>query len=505
MRKHLITFLGLFLCQLFFGQTNNISPSVDFVAQSDLTVKNGLRYFNDQLFSGETLDYGKDINNEKSFITKTYLDGKIIKKFRTFSSNKPLYEFSVTERSPNDTFHLDLLPYLKNKNNPELIPYISSKIDTDFIVEFLTTYENEIELYTIQGKVYDYYESNCIEYLQENRDFKIISETFFHGDCNKIFRKNTYQNGVLNGISVTYKPNGEIWDKGEYLDGEKTGLWIFNEEDSIREETYFLNGLKEGESKVYYLFDNSFILGKYINDKKEGDFIRYTSNNEVVYKETYENNLITKRIYYYKDGIISSIEDFDENQLSNSKYFYKNGQIRYDSGKDLLYLENGDTNGSFIERNDEGFIIEEGKIKNGKRIGKWISYSSDGQRVTSKRSYKKGVLNGKSTSYLFINKPTYIDLSTEDSMQLLNPKGEKITVDDKDLFDRLSNLSNEYYLTQKIIERYRNGSLEGLKEIHNYSYFESDMLILDPYLSSITYELYTLGKKIDESVSNINY
>ena len=252
------------------------------------------------------------------------------------------------------------------------------------------------------------------------------------------------------------------------------------------------------------MFDNSFILGKYVNDKKEGDFIRYTSNNEVVYKETYENNLITKRIYYYKDGIVSSIEDFDENQSSNSKYFYKNGQIRYDSGKDLLYLENGDSNGSFIERNDEGFIIEEGKIKNGKRIGKWISYSSDGQRVTSKRSYKNGVLNGKSISYWFVSKPTYIDLYNEDSLELLNPKGEKITVDDKDLFDKLLNLSDEYYLLQKTIERYRNGSLDGLTEIHNYSYFESDMLILDPYLSSFEYMIYSNGELIDESVSNKN-
>ena len=76
----------------------------------------------------------------------------------------------------------------------------------------------------------------------KSRDFKIISETFFHGDCNKIFRKNTYQNGVLNGISVTYKPNGEIWDKGEYLDGEKTAYGYLMKKTLLEKKLIFSLG-----------------------------------------------------------------------------------------------------------------------------------------------------------------------------------------------------------------------------------------------------------------------
>ena len=46
--------------------------------------------------------------------------------------------------------------------------------------------------------------------------------------------------------------------------------------------------------------------------------------------------------------------------------------------------------------------------------------------------------------------------------------------------------------------------INALTEIHNYSYFDSFILILDPYLSSIEYLIYSYGELIDESVSNKN-
>ena len=56
------------------------------------------------------------------------------------------------------------------------------------------------------------------------------------------------------------------------------------------------------------------------------------------------------------------------------------------------------TDGDFIEYHPNGNVKTKGVLKNGKRIGTWTSYFSNG-KVQSENKYKKGVLNGKTAAY----------------------------------------------------------------------------------------------------------
>ena len=43
---------------------------------------------------------------------------------------------------------------------------------------------------------------------------------------------------VMDGPRVTYHPNGQLWAKGTYKDGERDGPWVEYHEDGTVNEEY---------------------------------------------------------------------------------------------------------------------------------------------------------------------------------------------------------------------------------------------------------------------------
>jgi antitoxin component YwqK of YwqJK toxin-antitoxin module len=70
-----------------------------------------------------------------------------------------------------------------------------------------------------------------------------------------------YEKDSLNGKSINYYKNGNVSSEGDYLNGKKNGVWVYNKENKVREyEETYLNG-KENGSYVSY-FDNKKIYEK---------------------------------------------------------------------------------------------------------------------------------------------------------------------------------------------------------------------------------------------------
>ena len=112
----------------------------------------------------------------------------------------------------------------------------------------------------------------------------------------KIERVQTFKDNTLNGLYEKYASNGIKVTEGNYVDGNRSGVWkeFDNKKGSIKSEVDYLNGKKEGLSKYYNEAKRLSETGKYLNNRKEGLWKYYDLAGE-----------LEKEIEYDKGDIIS--------------------------------------------------------------------------------------------------------------------------------------------------------------------------------------------------------
>ncbi len=85
--------------------------------------------------------------------------------------------------------------------------------------------------------------------------------------------------GELNGLYVSYHPNGRIKDSGHFVAGIRQGVWF----------TFHANGNKDAE-------------GNFFNGAMEGTWTYYHENGQVSTKELYKNNKIVDLSCFTENG-----------------------------------------------------------------------------------------------------------------------------------------------------------------------------------------------------------
>lgn len=219
-----------------------------------------------------------------------------------------------------------------------------------------------------------------------------LSNGEFHGQ-RKIYHPNGklksstyYHNGVKHGLFTEFyyqdnsSPSSQlvIKETGEYINGEKNGIWkityLGENRERVLNYTTYVNGLKNGPFQKPE--GDSLIVGKYKNDVLHGAHKIYLDIERwfyggVINTDTTKLDLITKGFYSdgKKDGIWW-IDNFSE--ISTGRYFNdkKTGEWEYKFPelKDSLDQEKPASNQIFLTVN----------YKNGKRNGLssryWYTY-----------------------------------------------------------------------------------------------------------------------------------
>ena len=120
-------------------------------------------------------------------------------------------------------------------------------------------------------------------------------------------------------------------EEGKYVDDRKEGIWI----------KYHTDGITPA------------LKGNYENNRPKGQYTRYWSNGQVKEKGVFEKNIYRDSlIRYYENGQTSYQGYYNElgKEDGKIKYYYPNGQVEYEydskngviSGKAIRYYENGD-------------------------------------------------------------------------------------------------------------------------------------------------------------------
>jgi antitoxin component YwqK of YwqJK toxin-antitoxin module len=89
-------------------------------------------------------------------------------------------------------------------------------------------------------------------------------------------------------------------DKKNYTNGQKVQelkdnrLTYFFKNGKVKAEGFFENNLMEDEWIFYRETGQLWQIGNYKRGKKNGSWVRYDKNNNVEYKEHFENGVIVK-------------------------------------------------------------------------------------------------------------------------------------------------------------------------------------------------------------------
>jgi antitoxin component YwqK of YwqJK toxin-antitoxin module len=110
----------------------------------------------------------------------------------------------------------------------------------------------------------------------------------------KVVEKNikdqsTEKNYNGNGLQEQYYPNGQLKMSGKINNsGQKEGIWTsYFENGKKNSESNFKNGLNDGYSMVWYPNGNVRYFGDYANGKKVGEWTFYNEKGEFVKTESF--------------------------------------------------------------------------------------------------------------------------------------------------------------------------------------------------------------------------
>jgi|SRR6218665_87260 len=97
--------------------------------------------------------------------------------------------------------------------------------------------------------------------------------------------------GVAHGPSVSFYANGQKNSEGQYVDGFRSGSWIFYAQDGqVRSRVEFQAGNYHGRREEYFPNGKLHTVESYVNGKLDGLVKEFSSDGRLVKQSEYRDN-----------------------------------------------------------------------------------------------------------------------------------------------------------------------------------------------------------------------
>ena len=101
---------------------------------------------------------------------------------------------------------------------------------------------------------------------------------------------------LVNGIVISKYENGEIKEKGEYVEGLKELEWKeFHENGKLLSTTNYNKGFKDGTFEVFFEDGKLKAFGSYENDKEQGNWQELDTEGKFLFIGNYDNGYLHGR------------------------------------------------------------------------------------------------------------------------------------------------------------------------------------------------------------------
>jgi len=112
----------------------------------------------------------------------------------------------------------------------------------------------------------------------------------YYDELGVLLSKETYKNGLKEGPSYVYLPNGDISEEKNWRNGKEHGvLKQYVEKGKLRSLGQYVNGKREGKFVYYYPNGTEAASGFYRNDLKDGIWLYKKTDGKLDDKEVYIN------------------------------------------------------------------------------------------------------------------------------------------------------------------------------------------------------------------------
>lgn len=227
-------------------------------------------------------------------------------------------------------------------------------------------------LILVLNSLYTFSEDNYPSYFLENHDgLTFLSNTntpysginTTKGKDGRISSITSYLNGLKHGDSFVFYENGQIWKKIQYKNGKIHGDYIFYYENGNID---FTNSFFDGQpisQKNYYKNGNLKFEFSYLDSYVHGTYTAYFINGAKAYVGYKEKGKFEGKVKYFnRNGSLLAIETYELGKLKNLKGYYNDGDIWIDE-----YFSNGyfqsekfreyDENGNSITNNSRSLYL----------------------------------------------------------------------------------------------------------------------------------------------------
>jgi antitoxin component YwqK of YwqJK toxin-antitoxin module len=100
--------------------------------------------------------------------------------------------------------------------------------------------------------------------------------------------RETYKKGMKHGFSWEYYPDGRCFEKTEWKNNQKNGIWEqYFEDGSLRLNGQYIHGKLTGNFIVYYSKGHPMVIGGYKDNKREGSWKYFNDNGSMNYEIRY--------------------------------------------------------------------------------------------------------------------------------------------------------------------------------------------------------------------------
>jgi antitoxin component YwqK of YwqJK toxin-antitoxin module len=284
-----------------------------------------------------------------------------------------------------------------------------------------------------------YYENGILKSEGNRNNFELDSIWKFYYPDGKIQTIINYRHDKKNGYSISYskKPTNDsanvyyLSSRELYLNGIRQGMsYYYYPQGNLHYEFYYRNDKKHGEGFEYdadsviitlfeyfngYQIDYQKINRRDINNLKQGTWISFHKTGQIHVECSYLNDklhgyyreynpygkLLAEKRYLNGELVTREIEETLEVKAEIRKTYWPNGETQFTGaflegqpvGLHKEYNENGILESAKIY-NEFGYVIAEGLVdENGKRISKWKLFYEDGNLMAT-GEYKNGKKQG---------------------------------------------------------------------------------------------------------------
>ncbi len=178
-----------------------------------------------------------------------------------------------------------------------IVQYEGTFKDDHPVGEFKRYYENHtlksLLIYSDDGRMADatLYHPNCFmssrgKYIDQMKEGKWKFYSEITDSC--LVYEEEYTRNILNGASVTHYPDGKVAERLKYVNGKKDGEWLkYFESGKISLRSFYTNGILNGKLEVWFENGRPQYSGFYKNNLREGKWIIYREDGSVRYEINY--------------------------------------------------------------------------------------------------------------------------------------------------------------------------------------------------------------------------